>query len=177
MRAESLAPRAEAEAPFMPPEFRGKLEGLYGWGSDEEVYSTLSLDKRAALELLAHRLEELDLWRAVGRIVNVYGVGGVGMYFAATIDLAAELRGRRDFTRKFARHRDNTGGFIEKRRRRASLHFLYLDGAAGGREWHVHLDLYGPMGSFLSAGKHLYYERWRKFRPDWRLMKKFVKHT
>ena len=171
MTAQSLARAAETVMLSMPPEFRGKLEGLYGWGADEEVYATLSLDKRAALGLLAQRLLELDLWRAVGRIVNVYGVGGVGMYFAATIDLDAELRARRDFTGRFARHRDNTGGFIEKGRRRASLHFLYLDPPGGRREWHVHLDLYGPMGSFLSAAQHLYYERWRKFRPDWRLMK------
>lgn len=158
----------------MPEDFRGKLEGMYGWGSDEEVFATLGEDKREALLLLARRLLEIDLWRAVGRIVNVYGRGGVGMYFAATFDLEAELASRKDFTKKFARHRDNHGGFIEKSRRRASLHFLYIDPQPDEREWHVHLDLYGPMGSISSAAKHLFYERWRKFRPDWRLMKEFV---
>jgi len=158
----------------LPEEFRGKLEGLYGWGSDEDVFATLDEDKREALLLLSRRLIEIDLWRAVGRIVNVYGRGGVGMYFAATFDLEAELESRREFTRKFARHRDNDGGFIEKGRRRASLHFLFIDLGQGERQWHVHLDLYGPMGSMLSAANHLLHERWRKFRPDWRLMKENV---
>lgn len=164
---------AQARA-SMPEEFRGKLNGMYGWGSDEHVFATLDEDKREALLLLARRLIEIGLWQGVGRIVNVYGRGGVGMYFAATLDLEAELESRQDFTRKFARHRDNDGGFIEKGRRRASLHFLYIDPRQGAREWHVHLDLYGPMGSISSAANHLFHERWRKFRPDWRLMKDFV---
>jgi hypothetical protein len=29
---------------------------------------------------------------------------------------------------RFARHRDNSGGFLERHRRHASLHFLYIDG-------------------------------------------------
>ncbi len=158
----------------MPAEFRGRLEGMYGWGSDQEVYAALPQDKRAALLLIAIRLWQKDLWNAVGRIVNVYGVGGVGLYFGALIDLESELKARRDFTRRFARHRDNSGGFIERNRRHASLHFLYIDRPDAEREWHVHLDLYGPMGSFLSTSKHLLHERWRKFRPDWRMMKEFV---
>lgn len=158
----------------MPQDFRGKLAGLYGWGEDEEVYATLPIDKRAALLLISRRLIQVDLWRAVGRIVNVYGLGGVGLYFEAKIDLESELERRRDFTRHFARHRDNTGGFQEKHRRHASLHFLYIDPPQAEREWHVHLDLYGPMGSFLTTTRHLYHERWRKFRPDWRMMKEFV---
>jgi hypothetical protein len=165
---EQLAPEA-----CMPPEFAGRLEGLYGWGTDTEVYGALPLDKRAALLLIARRLMQLSLWPAVGRIVNVYGEGGVGMYFSAVIDLEAELNRRADFTRYFARHRDNTGGFLEKHRRHASLHFLYLD-APAERQWHVHLDLYGPMGSVTTVAKHLWHERWQKFRPDWRLMKEHV---
>lgn len=158
----------------MPPEFRGRLEGLYGWGADEEVYARLPIDKRAALLLISRRLTAVDLWRAVRRIVNVYGLGGVGLYFDSQIDLESELKGRRDFTRRFARHRDNTGGFLEKHRRHASLHFLYIDSPNAGREWHVHLDLYGPMGSLLTVARHLFHERWRKFRPDWQIMKDFV---
>ena len=158
----------------LPAEFRGRLEGLYGWGDDEHVYRTLPLDKRAALLLIARRLIQKDLWDAVGRIVNVYGVGGVGMYFGAVVDLEAVLAARKDFTQRFARHRDNNGGFLEKSRRHASLHFLYIDQPQSEREWHVHLDLYGPMGSFLTTSKHLFHERWRKFRPDWQLMKEFV---
>lgn len=166
---------AELENPTsMPAEFRGKLEGLYGWGGDEQVYAALPLDKRAALLLIATRLIQKDLWKAVGSIVNVYGMGGVGLYFGAIIDLESELKTRNDFTRRFARHRDNSGGFLERNRRHASLHFLYIDQPDAEREWHVHLDLYGPMGSLLSTSKHLLHERWRKFRPDWRLMKEFV---
>ncbi|MGZ8846633.1 MAG: hypothetical protein ACXW3C_09245, partial [Pyrinomonadaceae bacterium] len=121
----SLEDKLNTPSP-MPPEFRGRLEGLYGWGDDEGVYGTLPIDKRAALLLISRRLTEVGLWRAVGRIVNVYGVGGVGLYFESQIDLESELDGRSDFTRHFARHRDNTGGFLEKYRRHASLHFLYI---------------------------------------------------
>ena len=163
----------ESPAP-MPPQFHGKLEGLYGWGTDEEVYAALPVDKRAALLLLAKRLTQVDLWRAVGRIVNVYGLGGVGLYFAALVNLESELRLRKDFTRHFARHRDNTGGFLEKYRRHASLHFLYIDPPEGERQWHAHLDLYGPMGSVSTTARHLLHERFGKFRPDWRIMKRYV---
>lgn len=151
-----------------------KLNGLYGWGDDEAVYNALPRDKQEALDLLSEQLIRADLWQHVGRIVNVYGQGGVGMYFTAPSDLESELEGRRQFTRKFARHRDNTGGFLEKGRRHASLHFLYLDPPSGEREWHVHLDLYGGWGSISTALQHLYYERWRKFRPDWKIMKASV---
>ena len=151
--------------------YRGKLSGLWGHEGDEAAYDSLTRDKQEALALISGRLIKLDLWHSVGRIVNVYGRGGVGLYFDATNDLEAELSGRRKFTRAFARHRDNTGGFLEKGRKRASLHFLYIDPEKGEREWHVHLDLYGPHGSILSTGQHLYYERWQKFRPDWKLMK------
>ena len=73
---------AELEDPSsMPAEFRGKLAGMYGWGTDAQVYAALPEDKRAALLLIARRLGQKDLWKAVGRIVNVYGVGGVGLYF------------------------------------------------------------------------------------------------
>lgn len=158
----------------VPDAFRGKLAGMYGWGSDEDVYARLPEDKHEALSLLAKRLIETDLWQAVGTIVNVYGVGGVGLYFGATRDLQAELSGRPDFTRAFARHHDNTGGFLEKRRKHASLHFLYIDPPQDERQWHVHLDYYGPYGSLMTTAQHLFYERWRKFRPDWRLMKTAV---
>lgn len=158
----------------VPPRFRGKLAGLYGWGDDEDVYGRLAEDKREALSLIAQRLEEVDLWHAVGRIVNVYGIGGVGLYFSATCDLESELNSRKRFTRTFARHRDNTGGFLEKGRKHASLHFLFIDPSAGERQWHVHLDYYGPWGSLATTAQHLIYERWRKFRPDWRLMKTVI---
>lgn len=150
---------------------QGKLAGLYGYGEAETAFAAVTQDKREALVLLMRRLVGLDLWKCVGKIVNVYGQGGVGMYFSATSDLHSALRSRRDFTQRFARHRDNTGGFLEKKRRRASLHFLYIDDRSGNRDWHVHLDFYGPSGSFF---QHFYYERWQKFRPDWQSMKEFV---
>lgn len=151
--------------------YQGRLGGLWGHEGDEAAYDSLTRDKQEALALISERLIKLDLWKSVGRIVNVYGRGGVGIYFDATGDLEAELSRRRKFTRTFARHHDNTGGFIEKGRKRASLHFLYIDPTEGEREWHAHLDLYGPYGSMLSTAQHLYYERWKKFRPDWKLMK------
>lgn len=153
---------------------QGKLAGLYGYKDDVTAFEAASEDKREALILLLRRLMGVDLWKSVGRIVNVYGQGGVGMYFTAASDLDAALRGRRDFTRRFARHRHNSGGFLERNRRRAALHFLYVDSSSGERDWHVHLDFYGPIGSFLSTTKHLYYERWQKLTPNWELMKEFV---
>ena len=152
--------------------FQGKLSGLYGHEGDEAAYNSLPVDKQEALKLISGRLVQQDLWRYVGPIVNVYGVGGVGMYFSAAVsDPEVVLDQRRNFTRKFARHRDNTGGFLEKGRKHASLHFLYIDPEQGERQWHVHLDYYGGWGSILTAAQHLFYERWREFRPDWRMMK------
>jgi hypothetical protein len=162
----------------MPEERRqryaDKLDGIYGYEGDEGAYNSLPRDKQEALDLISGRLIQAGLWQHVGRIVNVYGRGGVGMYFSAVSDLESDLEGRRQFTRAFARHTDNTGGFLEKGRKNASLHFLYIDPPAGEREWHVHLDLYGGWGSMWTAIQHLYYERWRKFRPDWKIMKLWV---
>lgn len=154
--------------------YADKLNGLYGQEGDEAAYNALPRDKQEALDQLSGRLIQVNLWQHVGRIVNVYGLGGVGMYFNAVSDLESDLLGRRQFTRAFARHLDNTGGFLETGRKRASLHFLYIDPADGEREWHVHLDLYGGWGSILTSIQHLYYERWQKFRPDWKIMKPWV---
>ena len=154
--------------------YRGKLSGLWGHEGDDGAYNALTRDKQEALDLLSDRLISFDLWRHVGRIVNVYGRGGVGMYFSAVSDLESDLLSRPQFTRAFARHLDNNGGFLEIGRKNASLHFLYIDPQDGEREWHVHLDLYGGWGSILTAIQHLYYERFRKFRPDWRIMKRWV---
>jgi hypothetical protein len=172
--ADEVSRDAEELPEPMPEQFRGKLTGLYGVDGDENVYRALPRDKREALSLLARRLIEVDLWRAVGKIVNVYGLGGVGFYFSATFDLESELQRRKDFTRKFARQRGNSGGFLEKGRRAASLHFLYIDPPSGEREWHAHLDLYGPWGSLMSIAKHLRHEHWGTFHPDWRIMKRAV---
>ena len=154
--------------------FGTKLSGIYGHEGDEAAYNALAHDKHEALRLISDRLVRADLWQYVGKIVNVYGVGGVGMYFSPVGDLAAELDRRQEFTRWFARHHDNSGGFLEIGRKHASLHFLYIDPPEGARDWHVHLDLYGGWGSVITAIQHLYWERWRKYRPDWRIMKQWV---
>jgi hypothetical protein len=169
-RASTWAELSEEERDRYP----GKLSGIYGHEGDEAAYNTLTIDKQEALKLISERLIRADLWQYVGRIVNVYGVGGVGMYFSPIGDLAAELDRRRAFTRWFARHHDNSGGFLEKRRKQASLHFLYIDPPDSEREWHVHLDLYGGWGSVITAVQHLYWERWKKYRPDWRIMKQWI---
>jgi hypothetical protein len=151
-----------------------KLGGIYGHEGDEAAYNALPTDKHEALRLISDRLLRADLWQYVGRIVNVYGVGGVGMYFSPVGDLDSELGRRTEFTRWFARHHDNSGGFLEIGRKHASLHFLYIDPPEGEREWHVHLDLYGGWGSLITAIQHLYWERWKKYRPDWRIMKQWA---
>lgn len=174
--ASEEQPRTWAEISAEKRErYQDKLTGLYGHEGDEAAYNVLPRDKQEALDLLSERLISFNLWRHVGRIVNVYGRGGVGMYFSAASDLESELQDRQQFTRVFARHLDNSGGFLEIGRQRAALHFLYIDPAEGEREWHVHLDLYGGWGSILSGIQHLYYERWQKFRPDWQMMKQWVK--
>lgn len=154
-------------------QYRGKLSGLFGHHGDEAAYDSLPRDKQEALALLADRLITLDLWQRIARIVNVYGKGGVGINFIADSGFENLLAGRKDFTWRFAR-RDNTGGFFEKWRTRASLHFLFKEDAKGERDWHVHFDVYGPMGSLVSVIQHLYYERFGKLRPDWRTIQNLI---
>jgi hypothetical protein len=144
----------------------GKLKGLYGNERDEDAFDNLGVDKQQALLLLSGRLRELRLWSSVRWVENVYGVGGVGMNFRAWPELLSILRRRKDFTARFARHRDNAGGFLERGRPRGSLHFLYQAGAE--RLWAVHFDLYNPWSSPLGALRHLLYEKLRGETPDWR---------
>lgn len=146
-----------------------KLEGLYEAVGDEEAFDNLEAEKQQALLLLARRMRELKLWDSVRRVENVYGTGGVGMNFRAWPVLAAELRRRKDFTARFARHRDNDGGFLERGRASALLHFLYRD--EGERRWAVHFDLYNPWSSMQSAWRHLFYEKLRGIAPDWRAIR------
>ena len=82
--------------------YQNKLGGLYGHEGDEAAYNALTIDKQEALQMITERLLRSDLWQYIGRIVNVYGVGGVGMYFSAVGDLDSELSRRREFTRLFA---------------------------------------------------------------------------
>ena len=146
-----------------------KLEGLYEHATDERAFNTLAVDKQWALLIFVRRLRELNLWDAVLRVENVYGEGGVGMNFAAQPLMLAMLRGRPDFTRRFAAHHDSSGGFLEQRRSRAALHFLYVDDRK--LRWAVHFDLYSPLALPLSAWRHLWHEKIRGLTPDWRAIK------
>lgn len=157
----------------LSPEIRAaldrKLKGLYGAESDESAFDSLSLDKQQALLILRRRLRELGVWEtAVRRVTNVYGEGGVGMNFDAWPVLASTLRAHPDFTTRFARHGDTSGGFLEKGKTHASLHFLYVDN--GKRQWATHFDLYNPWASPLNAWRHLWREKIRHQTPDWRII-------
>jgi hypothetical protein len=152
----------------------GRLKGLYGATRDEEAFDNLEVDKQQALLLFAHRLRELGLWDSVRRIENVYGRGGVGMNFRAWPGLLSALRSHKSFTTRFARHRDNAGGFLEKGRARASLHFLYQE--TSERLWAAHFDLYNPWSSPANALRHLVYEKIRGVAPDWRVVRECLRH-
>ena len=161
LRWSSLSPRAR-EA------LEGKLAGLYGAARDEDAFDSLAVDKQQALLILARRFIELGLWDAVRGVGNVYGEGGVGMNFSAWPVLRSGLEMRGDFTARFARHTDTSGGFLERGVGRASLHVLYVDREGGGREWAAHFDLYNPWASPLNAWRHLLNEKLRGLTPDWR---------
>ncbi|MBD0372927.1 MAG: hypothetical protein ICV60_18935 [Pyrinomonadaceae bacterium] len=151
-------------------ELERKIKDLYGAASAEAAFDNLEIDKQQALLLLMHRLRELKLWEQVRRVENVYGEGGVGMNFLAWHGLLAELRRRKDFTTRFATHRGNAGGFIERGRSRASLHFLYQYKDGRGA-WAVHFDLYNPWASPASAVRHLFYEKMKGATPDWQTVR------
>lgn len=151
-----------------------RLEGLYGATSTEAAFDSLTVDKQQALLLLAHRLRQLELWDSIRRVENVYGAGGVGMNFQAWPQLLSELRRRKDFTARFASHRDCSGGFIERSRSAGSLHFLYQD-EGERRLWAVHFDLYNPWSLPGGAWRHLFYEKIKGVRPDWRAMHAVVR--
>lgn len=146
----------------------GKLEGLWQAPSDAAAFDSWELDKQQALLLLLERLQAKHLWQVVRRITNVYGEGGVGLQFVAWPIVESTLSRRRDFTRRFANHKDTSGGFYEKRRSQAVLHFLYQEGEP--RVWYVHFDLYSPVHSVGSALKHLRHEFIGGLTPDWRMI-------
>lgn len=148
----------------------GRLVGLWGAGTDEAAFNALSIDKQQALLLLLARLQEKDLWHLIRNITNVYGEGGVGLEFIPWPLLESTLARSKDFTSRWARHRNTSGGFYEKSRTEAVLHFLYVDAAP--RRWYVHFDLHSPVHSAASAFKHLRHEFLRKATPDWRMIKK-----
>ena len=149
---------------------KGKLAGLWGAETDEAAFNSWTPDKKYALLLLLNRVRAKDLWHLVKRIDNVYGEGGVGLQFDAWPMIESTLSKRKDFTRKFANHKDTSGGFYEKGRAEAVLHFLFQEGQP--RKWYVHFDLYSPVHSAGSAWNHLRHEFLGKTKPDWRMIAK-----
>src|SRR5690348_13513755 len=106
----------------------GKLAGLWGAATDEAAFDSWPLDKQQGMLLLLERLQSKGLWQLVKRVTNVYGEGGVGLEFEAWPMIESTLSRRDDFTKRFANHKDTTGGFYEKLRPAAVLHFLYQEG-------------------------------------------------
>ena len=146
----------------------GKLAGLWGATSDRAAFDALAVDKQQALMLLLTRIRDKGLWHLVRKVTNVYGDGGVGLQFLAWPMIESTLDRRKDFTRRFANHKDTSGGFYERERPEAVLHFLYQNGEP--RTWYVHFDLYSPVHSMASAMKHLRHEFIGKLTPDWRMI-------
>jgi hypothetical protein len=150
----------------------GKLVGLWEAPSDAAAFESWPVDKQQALVLLLRRLHQKDLWQLVKQVTNIYGEGGVGLQFYAWPMIQSTLARRKDFTRLFANHKDTTGGFYERRRDSAILHFLFQEGDP--RIWYVHFDLYSPVHSPRSAMNHFRHEFLGKVKPDWRLIAKYL---
>ncbi|MDQ2921330.1 MAG: hypothetical protein M3R52_06950, partial [Acidobacteriota bacterium] len=141
---------------------KDKLTGLWGAIGDEQAFDSLSIDKQQALLLILSRLREKGLWHLVKHVINLYGEEGVGIEFTPWPVLESKLARRKDFTRRLAKHLDTTGGFYERGRSEATLHFLYVDQTPP--KWYVHFDLYSPVHSASSSFKHFRFEYFRKVR-------------
>ena len=146
----------------------GKLAAMWGAPTDAAAFDSWPHDKKQALLLLLDRLHAKSLWDLIKRVTNVYGEGGVGLEFEAWPRIKATLSQRRDFTRLFANHGDTSGGFYEKDRDTAVLHFLFQEGEP--RRWYVHFDLYSPVYSPGSIFRHLRHEYLGKTKADWRMI-------
>lgn len=146
-----------------------RLGGLYEHAADDDAFDVLAVDKQQALLLFAARLRDLNLWREIEKINNVWGLGGVGLDFRARLSLADTLDAHKQFTSRFANHDDTANGFYEKGRTRAALHFLRMKGDAP--LWSVHFDLHSPSGTARSLLRHWWHESWRGETPDWRAIK------
>src|SRR5215217_7386992 len=151
---------------------KGRLAGLWGAATDGGAFDSWPLDKQQGMLLLLKRLQSKELWHLIKRVTNVYGEGGVGLEFEAWPMIESTLSRRDDFTRLMANHKDTTGGFYEKQRAAAVLHFLFQEGEP--RKWYVHFDLYSPVHSPASAWKHMRHEFMSKVKPDWRMIAKFL---
>lgn len=147
---------------------RGKLSGLWQAPTDPAAFDSWPIDKQQALLLLLHRLRDKNLWQVVKKVTNIYGEGGVGMRFLAWPIVESTLKRRRDFTRLFANHKDTSGGFYEKGRPDAVLHFLFQEG--NPRNWYVHFDRFSPVHSVASAFRHFRLEFIGRSKPDWRMI-------
>src|SRR5688500_7943658 len=123
----------------------GKLVGLYGATRDDLAFSDLAEDKQQGLLLLLNRMRTKRLWHLVRRVHNVYGLHGVGLSFSAWPLIESTLAAREDFTRRFANHKDCSGGCYVKDRPRAVPHFLYLNGEP--RKRYVPFYLFSPVYS------------------------------
>jgi len=150
-----------------------KLAGMWDAPTDEAAFDSWKIDKKYALLLLLDRMHTKGLWSLVKRVKNVYGEGGVGLEFEAWPMIESALSRHSDFTRRFANHKDTTGGFYEKNRGEAVLHFLYQEGEP--RRWYVHFDLYSPVHSVRSAFNHWRHEFVGKLKPDWRDIAKHLR--
>ncbi|HEX8180499.1 MAG TPA: hypothetical protein VF525_13210 [Pyrinomonadaceae bacterium] len=166
-------------APDLRAALAGRLAGLWNWSTDEVVFDNLGVDKQQALLLLVRRIRQKELWPVVRRVTNVYGGRGegVGLGFDAWPVIASTLKRRPDFTQWFANHKDTTGGFYERGRATAVLHFLYVDKPGAPREWFVHFDLYSPVHSPASALQHLRHEAFGGYKPDWQTIKAALSDT
>jgi hypothetical protein len=151
---------------------QGKLAGLWGAPSDAAAFDSWPIDKQQALLMLLDRIHAKGLWHVVKRVTNVYGEGGVGLQFQAWPMIESTLKRHRDFTRLMANHKDTHGGFYERKRGEAVLHFLFQEGDP--RTWYVHFDLYSPIHSPGSAFKHLRHEFLGKVKPDWQMIAKHL---
>ena len=171
--AASMTPLKWEDLPSQTRELlHGKLAGLWEAPTDAAAFESWAIDKQQAMLLLVDRIEAKGLWHLIKRITNIYGEGGVGMRFDAWPMIESTLRRRRDFTRLMANHKDTTGGFYEKERGDAVLHFLYQEGEP--RTWYVHFDLYSPVHSPGSAFRHLRHEFLGKVTPNWEMIAKHL---
>jgi hypothetical protein len=170
-------PEADALEPvlswsMLPAETRallaGKLAGLWGATTDAAAFDSWPLDKQQALLLLLDRLYAKGLWSVVKHVTNIYGEGGVGLEFEAWPRIKSTLSSRSDFSPRFASHAGTSGGFYEKDRDTAILHFLFQEGEP--RRWYVHFDLYSPIHSPRSIFRHLRHEYLGNTKPDWRMI-------
>ncbi len=151
----------------------GKLRGLWeAPTTDGLAFNSLAVDKQQALLLILMRMQAKGLWDTVQNIESVYGEGGVGISFKAWPFIQSRLSRRNDFTRLFANHGDTSGGYYEKGRGEAVLHFLFQEGTP--RTWYVHFDLYSPVYSITSAARHLRHEVIGKVTPDWRMIRSLI---